>query len=152
MRKDRGFTLIELAFVICIFAVTVLVLTPVVRLTKERAERINCANNLRLLSLGLHMYASDHNGEFPPDLGVLYPDYVKSDKTFGCPAKRSAGTPEKADYIYVPGLKETSAQDEVITCDADGNHGVRGKNVLKVDGSVEWAGRNSGRTIKIAAR
>jgi len=141
--KRTGFTLMELLLVICIFALTVVVLAPVVRLTKERAHRINCANNLRLLSLGLHMYAADHRDEFPPDLGELYPGYVKSDKTFICPAGRAGGTPENLGYIYVAGLKESSPQDEVIVRDGDGNHGGRGGNVLRVGGSVEWLGRGS---------
>lgn len=152
MQKDRGFTLIELILVICIFAATVLVLAPVVRLTRERAERINCANNLRLLSLGLHMYAADHNGSFPPDLGALYPGYVKSDKTFGCPANGSTGTPESPDYAYTSGLKTSSPEDMTVACDAEGNHRGGGANALKIDGSVEWAGRGSGRTVKITAR
>ena len=133
----KGFTLAEVALVIIIFVVMVMALTPFVRMIRARALDIACANNLKLISLGLHEFAADNNGVFPRDLNALYPKYVKDLKTFDCPASKNIGTPEKPDYEYIAGLTERSPQGEAVVYDAEGNHKNRGKNVLKVNGSVE---------------
>ena len=138
-RLKSGFTLVELLIVIGIFLIMFTFLAPEVRMTKERAHKVNCANNLRLISLGLHLYASEHNEEFPPNLGALYPNYVKDESAFDCPAINIVARPEKPDYNYVVGLTESSPQDQVIAHDLDGNHKRGGKNILRINGSVEWS-------------
>ena len=105
MTRYKGFTLIELLVVIGVFLVMFVCLAPVVQMTKARADRINCANNLMRISLGLHRYAQDHNDAFPASLGDLYPNYVKDLQAFDCPAAKVIGTPEKPDYNYVGGLR-----------------------------------------------
>jgi prepilin-type N-terminal cleavage/methylation domain-containing protein len=136
--KRAGFTLVEVLCVIAIFAIIVLALAPVVQITKDRAHKINCANNLRILSLALHGYAADHNGSFPKTLHELYPGYVKDQAVFNCPASKHAGTPEDPDYAYVDGLTEEVSAWETVLYDLDGNHNGHRKNVLRLNGSVEW--------------
>ena len=133
-----GFTLVELAVVIAIFLVMIIALTPFVRMARERANAINCADNLRKISLGLQSYAADNKGVFPKELGVLYPNYVKEKTAFDCPSAKSEGTPERPEYKYFAGLTEESGPKEILAEDFDGNHGKSGKNVLKVGGAVDW--------------
>ncbi len=137
MRKN-AFTLIELLFVIGIFLLMVALLGPFVQMAKDRSHEIDCANNLRKISLGLHMYAADHGEAFPPDLGALYPNYVDDEKAFDCPASKSVGTQNKPDYNYSKGLTEASSDKEIIVQDLDNNHKKNGKNILRINGSVEW--------------
>ncbi|MDD5423523.1 MAG: type II secretion system protein, partial [Candidatus Omnitrophica bacterium] len=106
--KNRAFTLMELLVVVAICMATLIVLTPFVQIAKARARKINCANNLRHISLGLHSYAADHNGAFPQTLGELYPNYVEDQKSFDCPASKSVGSPAGPDYIYVQSLTENA--------------------------------------------
>jgi len=138
MATRRGFTLVELLIVITVFAITFALLTPFVNRMRERADVIKCSANVHLLSLALHMYAANHDDAFPPDLGGLYPGYVKEEKIFDCPASKFIGTAAKSDYEYIPGLTESSISTEVIIYDRNGNHNNVGRNVVRVNGSVEW--------------
>ena len=137
--KRGGFTILEALVVIIVFILMVVILTPFVQLIRERSHIINCANNLRRISIGLHMYAADHDDAFPPDLGSLYPGYVREEQVFDCPANKFIGTAAKSDYEYISGLSELSMPVEVIIYDRDGNHNSRGRNIVRVNGSVEWA-------------
>ena len=61
----RGFTLIELLVVIAIIAVLIALLLPAVQSAREAARRMQCANNIKQLSLAAANYESV-NGCFPP--------------------------------------------------------------------------------------
>ena len=140
-RGRFGFTLIEFIVVITIYALFTVALTPFVRMIKERASLINCANNLRRISLGLHLYAADHDEAFPQNLGALYPDYVKEAKAFDCPATAAIGTPEDPEYKYTAGLNESSSPKEIIAEDLEKNHKSSGRSILRINGSVEFMTR-----------
>ena len=138
MRKNSAFTLIELAMVALVFLAMIAILAPFVRMTKARANRIYCANNLRQISLCLHKYALEHGNVFPKALGDLCPNYITDQGVFDCPASKAVGTSDSPDYIYVAGMTEASSPKEIIVQDKDGNHKKQGKNTLRIDGAVEW--------------
>lgn len=137
--NNKGFTIKELLVVVCAFGVMIGALTPFVNMARARSMRFYCANNLRQLSLGLHSYAAEHKDAFPETLEELYPRYVDSEKYFDCPASKQVGTKTRPDYVYIGGLNESASPKEIIVEDIDGNHAKRGRNILKVDGSIEWA-------------
>jgi len=136
--NNKGFTIMELLVVAGIFFLMITALAPFVKMAKSHSRIIGCASNLREISLGLHAYAAEHNDSFPVRFGELYPNYVSSEKVFDCPATRTVGTADKPDYQYISGLSEASPPRETIAEDLDGNHKKSGKNILRVNGSLEW--------------
>ena len=136
--KKAGFTLTELAFVVVIIAVFIVLLTPIINNIRNKANIIGCEENLQKIGFGLRLYANEHNGEFPPNLGELARGgYVESEKVLDCPSSPHAGCAESPDYHYTTGYTILSPSDSEIVFDKTENH-KGGKHVLYVSGDIKW--------------
>lgn len=94
----KAFTLIELLVVLAIISMLAAFLLPAISGARERARRTTCMNNLRQFSIAYEMYADDWYEKFPASPESLYdadeddatpsiyPDYIKTPKTFWCPS------------------------------------------------------------------
>jgi prepilin-type N-terminal cleavage/methylation domain-containing protein/prepilin-type processing-associated H-X9-DG protein len=64
-RRKTGFTLVELLVVIAIIALLMAILLPALGRARIRAKKIQCANNLRQIYVGLNIFANENNGQLP---------------------------------------------------------------------------------------
>ncbi len=111
LTRSRGFTLIELLVVIAIIAILAAILFPVFARAREKARQTTCLSNLKQISIGWMMYASDYDETVMPveipssgdvkyywwtafnsatstridDGGLIYP-YMKNDQISVCPS------------------------------------------------------------------
>ncbi|MFC1480018.1 prepilin-type N-terminal cleavage/methylation domain-containing protein [Candidatus Omnitrophota bacterium] len=136
---QKGFTISELLVVFVIVVIVAALMTPFIRYTSKRTEKIVCANNLQKIGLAVYIYAREHNGKFPAELETLYNEqYLADQQLLDCPASKDIGSPGSPDYIYTGGLSIKDPSLLPLMRDKAGNHPQGGGNILYVNGAVVW--------------
>lgn len=87
MKKNKGFTLVELLVVISIIAMLLAIMLPALNKAKRKAQRILCLNNVKSQYTIQLTYSSACNGKFPPH-SDFSPEYVQSWYTATSPANQ----------------------------------------------------------------
>lgn len=70
IRKKSGFSNIELLVVIVIAFILMAILFPVLQSVRATASRAGCVSNMRQIYSAMMIFAGDHDGMLPPDLGI----------------------------------------------------------------------------------
>ena len=129
-RHSRAFTLIELLVVIAIIALLMSILMPALGRAKEQARDRACAGNLKSIGIGVLMYLQDSDFVMPnfhsdpatgqvngynwedaagnmarwdsdgSYWGIIFYNFVKDRRVFGCPSFRNYGEMIAKDTLY----------------------------------------------------
>lgn len=120
MKEKRGFTLIELLVVIAIIAILAAILFPVFAKARARAQRTQCASNLKQIGTAINMYGDDNDGYIYPqwwaDGAWQYP------VGYCPPANAPAGPWPTANWATVY-MKYTGNNAEVFHCACEPGNG-----------------------------
>jgi len=147
----KGFTLTELLVVMAVTAIPAAMVVPALSGGREAARKVACQDNLRVIGRGVTLYkeralALDPRSRGYPGreswspwtaeyhMGALYPEFVKSPRTYDCPGdtgdKANAVdvgpgySIENTDYAFDQGLGAMvgfNADGTTITSPADDN-------------------------------
>lgn len=108
-RRNSGFTLVELLVVIAIIGILIAMLLPAVQQVREAARRVQCANNLRQIGLGLLNFESA-NQTFPA--GRLGREAVTHSSTqFPCQEEARMVSGTSLFVTILPFVEEQNAHD-----------------------------------------
>jgi len=78
LKREKGFTLIELMVVVLIIAILVAIAVPVFNVARTAAQRRTCQANLRTIDGAIQTYNADNDHWPTAGIGDLVPDYMKS--------------------------------------------------------------------------
>lgn len=79
LRRKQGFTLMELLVSVTIIGILFVLILPALLRAREQARRAYCNNSIRQIGIVFTMWATDHNGYYPPGAPNGYWDYPDSD-------------------------------------------------------------------------
>jgi hypothetical protein len=133
-----------LPLVVAPTAVVAGMLLPALAKAKSKAQTISCVNNLKQMGLAARIYATDHDGKFPPDI-LSMKNELGSPKILFCPADPGHEVtatltwanfnPSQSSYEYVTrGLSESTPGVEtkvVFRCRIHGNECLGDGSVRK---------------------
>lgn len=130
------------------------ILLPSLSRSRETANRVKCASNQRQIGQAILMYANEHRGKYPDDMGTLVKTEDIVVNVFICPSSNNALPPEvgqmtldqrvawvteHSDFVYLGKGQTTAAPaDRIILYEKPGAHDADGMNMLYGDGHVEF--------------
>jgi prepilin-type N-terminal cleavage/methylation domain-containing protein len=101
-RAQVGFTLVEVLVVVAVIGLLIALMLPAIQMARESARKTQCANNLKQIGLGMHVYMLTHQA-FPPGyISTVLPDHDDGGPGWAWSA------------MILPFLEESALRDQVV--------------------------------------
>src|ERR1700753_1440287 len=85
VKLRRAFAFIELLIIVAVVAILAGLLLPALAKAKQKAQRINCVNNLKQVGLAFRLFSGDNGDTYPPRVPTAKGgsrEYVSGGNTF----------------------------------------------------------------------
>ncbi len=118
MRRESGFTLVEIMIVVAVIALLAAIAVPSFVRARKRAQNAKFINALRIGSDAADLYAIENHGKYPPDVnrGVVPPELATYlDPTFDW----TAVTPIGGRWDWEFGVHSVTAAISVVDAPND---------------------------------
>jgi len=167
VRHRSGSVLVWVIGIVVIGGMLIAVLLPSLCRSREPANRVKCASNLRQIGQAISLYAQAHGGQYPSSLAVLLSVEDITAEVMICPSSNDE-KPTAADtagvvaeltaaetnapghthclsYVYAgqPLTQKTATETRIVAYEPLENHNGDGANVLFGDGHVEFVPKQS---------
>ena len=131
--------------------VLISILLPALNRAREQANRVKSASNLRQIAQGAMLYANDHKGMLPADLGIMTKEEDLTPQVFINPRSDKGAVPppdksqwpdwvkEHSDYVWLGEGKNMAKLDaDMVLAHEKLEDNTEGINIAFGDGHVEW--------------
>jgi len=126
------------------------ILLPSMCKSRETANRVKCASNMKQIGNALMMFANEHGGKYPDKLSDLVATEGLTTSVFVCPsssAESSTATtpdqigtdladPKYCSYVYVK--ENAGKEDKAVLYEALDDHEKVGMSILFGDGHCDF--------------
>jgi prepilin-type N-terminal cleavage/methylation domain-containing protein len=123
LKQKKAFTLIELLVVIAIIAILAAMLLPALAAAKRKAQRINCVNNLKEVTLAMKIWAGDNSDKYPMAVSSVVGgglENVSSSYANSLPV----GTTPRLDYQMWKCPSNEMSTPKILYCTSDSARSV----------------------------
>jgi prepilin-type N-terminal cleavage/methylation domain-containing protein len=103
-RRRHGLSLIELLVVTAIIAILIGLLLPAIQKAREAAQRTQCSNNMKQLTLAVANYAGAYDSQLPPSSGQMVIT----------PAAPNGFGPVSLNFLLFPFLEQQNVYNTAI--------------------------------------
>ena len=145
MRRESGFTLVEIMIVVAVIALLAAIAVPGFTRARKRAQNAKFINALRIGSDAADLYAIENNGRYPPDVnrGVVPPELANYlDPTFDW----TTPTPIGGRWDWEFGVQSVTAAISVVL---DGT--VDTERMTEIDRQYDDGSLTTGRFQQLGA-
>lgn len=134
MRKQTGFTLVELLVVVAILGILASLLLPALARARESARRASCLNNLKQWGTVFKMYADESSGLYPPLHASIVPGGTVDCSGEGAPTKNFVLAAGPSVLTVFP---EYLTEPRIVICPSDPMESVL--DLVAATGDSEFA-------------
>ena len=122
LKQKKAFTLIELLVVIAIIAILAAMLLPAIAAAKRRAQRINCASNLKQINIAFRTWEGSFDDKYPMSVSTTDGGAMENVYSAACNDLTDPATAYAISNVFLVMSNELNTP-KMLYCPADTSPG-----------------------------